>query len=70
MTKPDCYQCEHKRSISGDSHVRCVAPRELHGVEVEGDLHGIKKGWFFWPYNFDPVWLKSCNSFSPMKDKQ
>jgi hypothetical protein len=24
---------------------------------------GIKRGWFNWPYNFDPVWLESCNGF-------
>jgi hypothetical protein len=22
-------------------------------------------GWFFWPYNFDPRWLKSCDGFEP-----
>jgi len=26
---------------------------------------GIRKGWFNWPWNFDPVWLVSCNGFDP-----
>lgn len=30
---------------------------------IEGNAHGIRSGWFNWPYNFDPVWLKSCNGF-------
>lgn len=25
--------------------------------------HGIRKGWFNWPYNFDPVWLEACDGF-------
>jgi hypothetical protein len=31
--------------------------------KVEGHLHGIRSGWFVHPYNFDPVWLKSCTGF-------
>ncbi len=30
---------------------------------VVGSQHGIRKGWFCWPMNFDPVWLESCNGF-------
>jgi hypothetical protein len=33
-------------------------------AKVAGDIHGIRSGWFMWPLNFDPVWLKSCNGFS------
>lgn len=25
--------------------------------------HGLRSGWFAWPYNYDPVWLLSCNGF-------
>ena len=32
---------------------------------VTGNPHGIKRGWFNWPWNFDPVWLESCNGFEP-----
>jgi hypothetical protein len=56
---PDCYQCAWRRSIVGDCHSRCL---NIH-AQVEGHAHGIAKGWFFWPYNFDPVWLVSCDSF-------
>lgn len=32
---------------------------------IQGNAHGIKKGWFNWPWNFDPVWLDSCSGFEP-----
>lgn len=35
----------------------------VEGMTVEGDPHGIRRGWFMWPFNFDPVWLKSCDGF-------
>jgi len=22
-------------------------------------------GWFYWPINFDPVWLLECNGHTP-----
>lgn len=33
------------------------------GIVVRGSLHGIRRGWFNHPYNFDPVWLKECSGF-------
>ena len=32
-------------------------------LNVTGSAHGIRHGWFNWPFNFDPVWLESCNGF-------
>jgi hypothetical protein len=32
-------------------------------ANVEGDGHGIWKGRFFWPLNFDPVWLIKCDGY-------
>lgn len=32
---------------------------------IIADMHGVKNGWFCWPYNFDPIWLKACNGFEP-----
>lgn len=32
-------------------------------LNIKGNAHGITKGWFSWPYNFDPVWLENCNGF-------
>ncbi len=30
---------------------------------VTGNEHGKRSGWFNWPFNFDPVWLETCNAF-------
>lgn len=57
--KPNCYKCKYRKEIMGDAHSECTN-REAN---VEGYAYGIHRGWFFWPYNFDPVWLVSCNGF-------
>lgn len=54
-----CWNCQHKRSVPGDCHISCAK----FDAKVEGSPHGIKNGWFYWPFNFDPIWLKSCDSF-------
>jgi hypothetical protein len=33
-------------------------------LNIKGDIHGIKHGWFMWPANFDPVWLRNCDGFT------
>jgi len=40
-----------------------VDPIALQALGVTGDSHGIKNGWFNWPWNFDPTWLKTCKGF-------
>ncbi len=37
-----------------------VSSKELN---IRGDPHGIKKGWFNFPWNFDPVWLENCDGY-------
>lgn len=32
-----------------------------HKMNITADQYGIQSGWFVWPFNFDPAWLKSCN---------
>ncbi len=59
-----CYKCAHRREIPGNAHSRC----NNHTAKVEGDEYGIKSGWFIWPLNFDPVWLKSCDGFSTKQE--
>lgn len=57
--KPNCYKCKHRRDLSGDAHSKCANPR----ANVRGNPHGVRGGWFFWPLNFDPTWLESCDGF-------
>ena len=58
---PCCYDCVHRCTIPGDEHSSCA---NLNAV-VTGNAHGMKMGWFYWPVNFDPTWLKSCDGFAP-----
>ena len=55
--KKSCYNCKHKRNIPGDTHIMCTNP----DFEMTGSEHGIANGWFFYPLNFDPIWMtKEC----------
>ena len=40
--------------------INAVAAANLN---VSGNPHGVRRGWFNWPYNFDPAWLNSCDGF-------
>ncbi len=44
-----------------------VAPPEK--MTVKGHPHGIRSGWFNWPYNFDPTWLLECSGFEAKAEK-
>ena len=58
MSDANCYTCVYRREIPGDCHIMCVAGN----ARVVGHPTGIKRGWFVWPYSFDPTWLVSCDS--------
>ena len=32
-------------------------------LNIRGNPIGIKRGWFFWPANFDPTWLENCDGY-------
>lgn len=32
-------------------------------LNIRGNPIGIRRGWFLWPANFDPVWLLNCDGF-------
>jgi len=61
----NCYKCIHRRTIPGDYHSRC----EKKDANVKGNEHGRRHGWFFWPFNFDPVWLEKCDGFEKDSSK-
>lgn len=58
--KPNCYDCKFRKDIPGDAHIGCLNT----AAHVEGNPHGIRHGWFYWPWNFDPTWLVSCDGFA------
>jgi len=58
--KKNCYSCVSKRNNPGDCHIRCANP----DPEMKGKEHGVRQGWFFYPGNFDPVWMdKECSNY-------
>ncbi len=32
-------------------------------LNIKADSHGVSSGWFNWPYDFDPVWLRNCEGY-------
>lgn len=56
----NCYKCVYRKKVKGSVHSSCDKP----DPKMKGDSYGIKKGWFDYPYNFDPIWkTKLCNNF-------
>jgi len=53
------------RFFSADGEIKVI--NALVKFRIKGDDHGIKSGWFNWPFNFDPIWLMNCNGFLEKK---
>ena len=72
VVNQDCYTCKHRGTLPGDAHSTCK--QALHeysnrnadntvNIRVSLDPHGVRNGWANWPFNFDPIWIESCNSY-------
>jgi len=63
-------RCNHP-SVSQDSNPFGAIADMLAGkniaarnaLNIRGNKHGIRSGWFMWPANFDPCWLENCDGF-------
>ena len=56
----ECYTCVHKRNVPGDCHIQRVKP----DMNMEGNPHGIRRGWFMYPFLFDPCWKETeCKNY-------
>ena len=40
-----------------------------NALNVVGNPHGIRRGWFNWPFNFDPTWLENCDGFTQKENQ-
>lgn len=60
-----CYDCKYRCNVPGDTHSSC----SNKVAYVIGDEHGISKGWFLFPFNFDPIWLRYCDGFQAKEEK-
>ena len=80
MSELLCYKCKYRGNVPGDAHSCCCYPGNDTNIfailsqsnmlqaiklEIKADAYGIRRGWFLWPINFDPVWLKNCKGYTP-----
>ncbi|MFA7521060.1 hypothetical protein [Shewanella sp.] len=49
--------------LSSGRHMDLGLKSYNNGLNVTGNEHGRKSGWFNYPLNFDPVWLETCDGF-------
>lgn len=80
-----CYQCKYRGTVPGSAHSSCQHPAvegkefelaiffamapSAFSDTVVANRHGIEKGWFMWPLDFDPVWIEKCALFEDKNEK-
>jgi hypothetical protein len=78
MTTHNCYTCLHREDLAGDAHSQCSEglkqclsglPKSEVTIRVSLDPHGVRNGWAMWPFNFDPIWITTCNSHTVVNNK-
>lgn len=50
-------------SILGSNALRSGVLSNNSTLNIKGNPRGMSKGWFNFPFNFDPVWLENCDGF-------
>lgn len=50
-------------SIMGVGNIGAGVIEAALELDVKANPHGVKNGWAFWPYNFDPIWITNCKGF-------
>ena len=40
-----------------------IGGNAMEELNIKGNAQGVRRGWFNWPWNFDPVWLENCDGF-------
>jgi hypothetical protein len=61
--KPDCHKCVNRDPLPMTHHIQCLEPKAL----ISGNARAAQKGWFHWPWNFDPIWLEECSKYEEKK---
>lgn len=68
----DAHSMCHHPVVEQDSGLRAfgglLAGKNLEAaikLNIRADPHGVRRGWFYWPANYDPVWLDNCDGFTP-----
>ena len=56
-----CKDCKFSRKVPGSSHhMQCIRGSTL---VLKPNERAIEKGWFTFPFNFDPIWAENCTGF-------
>jgi len=65
-----CFNCAYKRTVPGDAHIACGFNfKKAEKPIPAGDPHGIKNGWYSFPINYDPNWMREeCQGFAVESD--
>ena len=68
-----CHHPSNKKALSDPLNqlaaifggVGRIAPVSVPSeqIKVVGHPTGVRRGWFQWPFNFDPTWLQECSGF-------
>lgn len=71
-------RCAHPKvdSGSGDMFDGIIGMVEMmmgnrpasNPLNVRGNPHGIRAGWFMHPFNYDPAWLEACDGHTEKKE--
>jgi len=57
-TKSQCWRCAYKAAVPGSCHIRCVYNwAKSEHRPPRGKEYGIDSGWYYFPLNYDPVWM-------------
>ena len=67
----DAHSCCHHPLVKQDDNPFGALVDMLAGkntaaakqLNITANPTGIRRLWFLWPANFDPVWLETCNGF-------
>jgi len=67
--KENCWNCSHRAEVPGSTHVSCTKRFNVKSEGMvpvpEGNERAIEKGWFHFPWNFDPIWIiGKCQGFN------
>ena len=57
--RPNCHKCVNHDPLPMTHHIQCLEPKAL----ISGNARAAQKGWFHWPWNFDPIWLEECSKY-------
>lgn len=66
-------ECKHPsitdtdRMLTGFALLAGRRSQSMKRMNISANSHGVKSGWFYWPLNFDPVWLETCDGYTEAK---